>query len=143
MTLIDDFAHHPTAVNLTLHALKQRFGDRRLWAVWEPRSATSRRDTFQEEYAKSFGAADKIIIATPYNQDGIPESERFSADALVRGLTSHALDAITLPSTAQISATLAARVLPGDVVAILSNGGFDGLHQDLLERLNERFNGQP
>jgi UDP-N-acetylmuramate: L-alanyl-gamma-D-glutamyl-meso-diaminopimelate ligase len=142
VTVIDDFAHHPTAVNLTLHALKQRFGDRRLWAVWEPRSATSRRATFQEEYAKSFGAADKVIIAKPYNQDGIPESERFSAEALVRGLTTHALDAITLPTTAQISATLAARVLPGDVVAILSNGGFDGLHQDLLERLNTRFNEQ-
>lgn len=141
VTVVDDFAHHPTAVKVTLEALRQRFGDRRLWAVWEPRSATSRRATFQSAYAEAFDTADQVIVAAPFAQEGIPEAERFSSDQLVIDLSARGVDAITLQSAAEIAATLTARVHPHDVVAILSNGGFDGLHRDLLKRLGERFSG--
>ena len=139
VTVIDDFAHHPTAVKLTLEALRQRFGDRRLWAVWEPRSATSRRNTFQDDYANAFGAADQVIIAQPFDQSGIPEEERFSSDALVSDLNERGIEAITLAEPGQIARTLGTRAHPKDVVAILSNGGLGGLHGKLLDILSTRF----
>lgn len=139
VTVIDDFAHHPTAVKLTLEALRQRFGDRRLWAVWEPRSATSRRNTFQAEYANAFGAADQVIIAQPFDQSRIPEEERFSSDALVSDLNERGIEAITLAEPGQIARTLGVRAHPKDVVAILSNGGFGGLHGQLIDILSTRF----
>lgn len=139
VSVIDDFAHHPTAVKVTLQALRQRFGDRRLWAVWEPRSATSRRSVFQDDYAQAFDAADQVIVAAPYDQSRIPDDERFSADRLVRDLTARGIDAISLPDADTIAGTLAARVHPHDVVAVLSNGGFDGVHGHLLALLRARF----
>jgi len=139
VTVLDDFAHHPTAVRVTLAALRQRFGGRRLWAVWEPRSSTSRRSVFQAAYAGAFDDADQVIVAAPWDQSNIPEEERFSSTRLVRDLTARGIDALSLPDSEQIAATLAARVLPHDVVAILSNGGFDGLHRRLLDRLEIRF----
>lgn len=139
VTVLDDFAHHPTAVKVTLEALRTRFGGRRLWAVWEPRSATSRRNVFQDRYAAAFDAADQVVIATPYNTAGIDEAERFSADTLVEDLTARGVDALTLPDADSIAQTVAVRAHPGDVVAVLSNGGFDGLHGKLLELLRARF----
>ncbi|TVQ93859.1 MAG: UDP-N-acetylmuramate:L-alanyl-gamma-D-glutamyl-meso-diaminopimelate ligase [Deltaproteobacteria bacterium] len=139
VTVVDDFAHHPTAVRLTLQALRQRFGERRLWAIWEPRSATSRRDVFQSDYASAFDAADRVLIAAPYDQSRIPEQERFSAERLVRDLSARGLDALTLDSAAEIAGTVAAQAHPRDVVAVLSNGGFDGIHGQLLDLLALRF----
>ncbi|HHO49688.1 MAG TPA: UDP-N-acetylmuramate:L-alanyl-gamma-D-glutamyl-meso-diaminopimelate ligase [Deltaproteobacteria bacterium] len=135
VTVIDDFAHHPTAVRVTLHALRERFGGRRLWAVWEPRSATSRRSVFQHDYADAFGAADRVVIARPYDQSSIPEGERFSSEQLVQDLAARGVDALVLDDADAIAQTVAARARPGDVIAILSNGGFGGLHQRLLELL--------
>jgi UDP-N-acetylmuramate: L-alanyl-gamma-D-glutamyl-meso-diaminopimelate ligase len=143
VTVIDDFAHHPTAVRLTLRALRQRFGARRLWAVWEPRSATSRRATFQQAYAESFDEADQIVIAAPYDQSRLEPGDRLSAERLVQDLTDRGLDALTLPDAATIAGTLAARAHPRDVIAILSNGGFDGLHARLLDLLRLRFDSEP
>jgi UDP-N-acetylmuramate: L-alanyl-gamma-D-glutamyl-meso-diaminopimelate ligase len=139
VTIVDDFAHHPTAVQVTLEALRQRFGGRRMWAVWEPRSATSRRAEFQEAYAAAFDAADQIIIAPPYDQSRLADDDRFSAEQLVHDLTARGREAITLPDVESIVATLAARAHPHDVIAVLSNGGFGGLHRKLLERLERRF----
>ena len=139
VTVVDDFAHHPTAVRVTLDALRQRFGGRRLWAVWEPRSATSRRATFQEAYAEAFDAADQVIVAAPYDQSRIPEEERFSSTRLVQDLTVRGVDAQTLADANQIAGALAAATQPHDVVAILSNGGFGGLHRKLLDLLAARF----
>ena len=93
ITVIDDFAHHPTAIQLTLEGLKMRFGDRRLWAIFEPRSATSRRNTFQEQFAESFDSADIIVIAPAFNQDGIPETERLSVDKLINDLRARGKEA--------------------------------------------------
>jgi len=139
VTVIDDFAHHPTAVDLTLKALRQRFGGRRLWAVWEPRSATSRRNIFQQAYADSFSAADQVVVAAPYDQSGIDEQSRFSSNRLAEDLAERGIDAITLPDAEQIAQTLALRAQPHDVIAVLSNGGFNGMHRKLLALLEERF----
>jgi UDP-N-acetylmuramate: L-alanyl-gamma-D-glutamyl-meso-diaminopimelate ligase len=139
VTVIDDFAHHPTAVDVTLAALRERYGKRRMWAVWEPRSATSRRNVFQQDYVSAFDQADQIIIAAPFDQARIPEEERFSADKLVQDLTARGKEAAVLPDADAILHTLASRVHPHDVVAILSNGGFGGLHKKLLDTLATRF----
>ena len=139
VTVLDDFAHHPTAVRVTLAALRQRFGRRRLIAVWEPRSATSRRADFQEAYAASFDDADHVIVAAPYDQSRIEEGNRFSSDRLVEDLAARGVEATVLANTDEIVATLAARALPHDVIAVLSNGGFGGLHRKLLTALEERF----
>jgi UDP-N-acetylmuramate: L-alanyl-gamma-D-glutamyl-meso-diaminopimelate ligase len=150
VTIIDDFAHHPTAVELTLEALRLRFGGRRLWAIFEPRSNSSRRNIFQEAYAESFGAADIVVISPPRNLDRIPEGERFDANAVVEHIRrkgrqahvwGHGLDG-TLPDPAQsadlIARQVAGNVLPGDVVAVLSNGGFGGIHGRLREQIAAR-----
>ncbi len=139
ITVIDDFAHHPTAVKVTLEALRQRYGSRRLWAIWEPRSATSRRNTFQDDYAKSFDSADLVVVAQPFDQSGIPVEERMNAEQLVMDMQVRGVDAICLPDAHTIARTVAARANPLDVVAILSNGGFDGLHGKLLLMLEDRF----
>jgi UDP-N-acetylmuramate: L-alanyl-gamma-D-glutamyl-meso-diaminopimelate ligase len=145
VTVIDDFAHHPTAVDVTLAALRLRFGGRRLWAIFEPRSNTSRRKVFQQAYAVAFGAADVVVVAPP--PDGGPGvDERFDAAELVRALRAGGQEAFCwgqgLPPEAaaeSIAAQITANVMPEDVVAILSNGGFGGLHKRLLARLGERF----
>ncbi len=139
VTIIDDFAHHPTAVRVTLQALRQRYGSRRLWAIWEPRSATSRRNTFQDDYAEAFDAADLVVVAQPYDQSGIPEADRMDAVKLLMDMQIRGVDAICLPDAHTIARTVAARSHPLDVVAILSNGGFDGLHGELLQMLEDRF----
>ena len=139
VTVIDDFAHHPTAVKVTLEALRMRFGRRRLWAIWEPRSATSRRAIFQEAYAAAFDDADQVIVAAPFDQTRIDEEDRFSAEKLVQDMNARGVDAIVLPDADAIAATVAARANPADVVAILSNGGFGGLHTKLLTMLATRF----
>lgn len=139
VTVIDDFAHHPTAVKSTIQALRQRFGQRRLWVIWEPRSATSRRSVFQDAYAQSFHGADQVIVAEPYDTSRIPENERFSSTKLVQDLNDAGIDAISLPTAEQIAHTAALRAHPHDVIAIFSNGGFDGLHGQLISLLTERF----
>jgi UDP-N-acetylmuramate: L-alanyl-gamma-D-glutamyl-meso-diaminopimelate ligase len=150
VTVIDDFAHHPTAVEVTLQALRQRFGGRRLWAIFEPRSNTSRRKVFQEAYASSFGAADVVVIAPPPDMGPIAAEERFDAQQLVAGVRAHGRECFlwglgpegALPPEAaadSIAAQVAANVLPEDVVAVLSNGGFGGLHKKLLMRIGARF----
>lgn len=139
VTVLDDFAHHPTAVRVTLDALRVRFGTRRLWAIWEPRSATSRRDVFQQAYAEAFDAADRVVIAPAHDQSRIAEEERFSPARLAEALTARGVDALALPDVESIAATVAAQALPHDVVAVLSNGSFGGLHGKLLARLGTRF----
>jgi UDP-N-acetylmuramate: L-alanyl-gamma-D-glutamyl-meso-diaminopimelate ligase len=94
---------------------------------------------FQDAYAEAFDAADQVVIARPYDQSRIAEDDRFDSDRLVRALADRGIDALALPDAGAIAATVAARAHPHDVVAILSNGGFDGLHAKLLALLEERF----
>ncbi len=132
VTVLDDFAHHPTAVKVTLEALRLRFGKRRMWAIFEPRSATSRRKVFQDAYAGAFGAADVVVIAGAHDQGRIAETERFDSKELVADLRARGQEAFGYDTVDEIAAVVAANALPWDVVAVLSNGGFGGLHKKLL-----------
>tara|TARA_B100000530_G_C15842987_1_gene442114 strand:- start:211 stop:1002 length:792 start_codon:yes stop_codon:yes gene_type:complete len=139
VTVIDDFAHHPTAVQLTLDALRLRFGGRRIWAIFEPRSNTSRRNVFQSQYASAFGSADITVIAAPYDQSNIPPEERMDVPKLVNDIRSRGTEAFYWPTADAISKQIAANVQPEDVVAILSNGGFDSIHSKIITLLERRF----
>jgi len=139
VTVIDDFAHHPTAVQVTIQALRQRFGARRLWVIWEPRSATSRRAVFQQAYAAAFDGADQVVIARPFDTSNLPPEDRFDSDRLVEDLQQRGVDALTLDDADAIAQTVGVRAHPHDVIAIFSNGGFDGLHRKLLDLLQLRF----
>jgi len=139
ITVIDDFAHHPTAVDLTLNGLRLRFGGRRLWAIFEPRSNTSRRNVFQAQYAASFDAADITVIADPYGIDNIPEDERMNPTQLVQEIRMRGNEAFNWPNADAIANRVIANAQPEDVIAILSNGGFGGLHQKVIDGLKRRF----
>jgi UDP-N-acetylmuramate: L-alanyl-gamma-D-glutamyl-meso-diaminopimelate ligase len=150
VTVVDDFAHHPTAVKVTLEALRMRFGQRRMWALFEPRSNTSRRNVFQQQYAESFDAADVVVLAPPVDLARIAEAERFDIDRLMRDLRARGKEAFVWGATngsepdsktiaEAIAASTAANVLPEDVVAVLSNGDFGGLHERLIAKLEARF----
>jgi UDP-N-acetylmuramate: L-alanyl-gamma-D-glutamyl-meso-diaminopimelate ligase len=136
VTLIDDFAHHPTAIRETLAALRARYDGRRLWAIFEPRSATSRRATFQEDFVEAFAEADAVVIAGLFNPDNIPSDARLSPQRLAQEIACrYAKEAVYLPAVDAIVDHMAAGVRPGDVVVIMSNGGFGGIHEKLLAAL--------
>ena len=135
VTVIDDFAHHPTAVRLTLQALRAQYLGRRLIAVFEPRTNTSRRSVFQSEYSRAFEGADRIIIREPPDLTRVPERERFSSPKLVEDLRRLGRPADYFPDTEAILEFLKGELRSGDVVLIMSNGGFDNLHQRLLDIL--------
>ena len=130
----DDFAHHPTAVDETLRALKSRHPEGELWAVFEPRSATACRNLHQTEYETAFRAADHVLFA-PLGRTNIPEAERLDVAKIARAIGPHAEAA---PSVEAILETLTKSAKPGDVIALLSNGAFGGIHAKLLAALAPR-----
>jgi UDP-N-acetylmuramate: L-alanyl-gamma-D-glutamyl-meso-diaminopimelate ligase len=134
VTVYDDFAHHPTAVRETLRALRAA-APGRLVAVFEPRSYTSRTRIFQEEYARSFAAADRVIVAAAHLPGKVPAGERLSEAELVAAVRSAGTPAQLLPTVKEIVERLAAELQKGDRVVVLSNGGFGGLHDKLLQAL--------
>jgi UDP-N-acetylmuramate: L-alanyl-gamma-D-glutamyl-meso-diaminopimelate ligase len=135
VTVIDDFAHHPTAVRETLKALRMRYPGRRLVAVFEPRSATSRRRVFQKEYAEAFFEADSIFIAAPFDQSKIASDDQFSSDELVGNLEERGKKACVMETVEDGVPLVAKTSKAGDVVAVLSNGGFGGFIPKLLDAL--------
>lgn len=135
ITVIDDFAHHPTAVKETIAALKNKYAGRRLIAVFEPRSATSRRKVFQKDFAKAFGEADLVYIAKPYDQSRISEDDRFSSEQFIADLNKLKTKAFIIESADDGVKKVAETAQRGDVIAVLSNGGFDGFIQKLLDEL--------
>lgn len=135
ITVIDDFAHHPTAVRETLAALKSAYAGQRLVTVFEPRTNSSRRSIFQQDYVSAFDAADLTLIRKPLPLANIPEEEMFSSEQLTTDLRTRGLNAFTFADTDAILAHLMTTLQKGDVVAILSNGGFDNIHNRLLEGL--------
>jgi UDP-N-acetylmuramate: L-alanyl-gamma-D-glutamyl-meso-diaminopimelate ligase len=135
VTVYDDFAHHPTAVAVTLQALRAVGGGGRLVAVFEPRSYTSRTKVFQDAFARAFSAADRVVIAAAHLPGKVPESQRLSEQDLVDGIRRHGIRADFIATVPEIVADLATNLRPGDRVAILSNGGFGGIHEKLLEAL--------
>ena len=135
ITMIDDFAHHPTAIAATLTALQARYPGRRLWAILEPRSNTLRRNVFQDDLAKSLAIADEVVIANVFKSESIPEAERLDVTAVAAQLASIGHRARVLADVEIIVQLCAPEMRPGDVVAILSNGGFGGIYEKLPQRL--------
>jgi UDP-N-acetylmuramate: L-alanyl-gamma-D-glutamyl-meso-diaminopimelate ligase len=135
ITIIDDFAHHPTAIAVTLNALRARYGGRRLWAILEPRSNTLRRNVFQHELAKSLALADEIVIANVFKSESIPEAERLEVSAVGADLVRAGHHARVLADADSIVKICAPEMRTGDVVAILSNGGFGGIYERLPKKL--------
>ncbi|MCB2182944.1 MAG: UDP-N-acetylmuramate:L-alanyl-gamma-D-glutamyl-meso-diaminopimelate ligase [Desulfobulbaceae bacterium] len=135
VTVIDDFAHHPTSVRETLGALRSAYEGQRLLAVFEPRTNSSRRRVFQDDYALVFDAADMVIVKEPDALVALPEDERFSSRKLVDDLSERGVNARYFPMTDDILNYLGMILEAGDVVAILSNGGFDNIHDRLLQLL--------
>lgn len=131
IAVYDDFAHHPTAVAETLRALRSRHPSGKLWAVFEPRSATACRNIHQVEYETAFGAADRVLFA-PLGRTNVPESERLDVARIAAAIGPAASAA---PSVDAILDQLVQNAQPGDVIALLSNGAFGGIHQRLLEAL--------
>ena len=135
ITVLDDFAHHPTAVRETLRAVKERFAGHRVVASFEPRSNSSRRRVFQDAYAGAFDAADLIMIPEPPMMEKIPPSERFSSRALVESLCRRGIDARYFPRTDELLQAACEELRPGDVMLFMSNGAFDNLPRRLMARL--------
>jgi UDP-N-acetylmuramate: L-alanyl-gamma-D-glutamyl-meso-diaminopimelate ligase len=133
--VIDDFAHHPTAVRETLKALKLRYPKRRIVAVFEPRSATSRRKVFQKDYGDAFCEGDATFIAVPYDQTKIATDDQFSSEQLVSDLVVKGRSAHLMPSVEEGVLQVSKFSRSGDLIAVLSNGGFGGFIPKLLEAL--------
>jgi UDP-N-acetylmuramate: L-alanyl-gamma-D-glutamyl-meso-diaminopimelate ligase len=141
VTILDDFAHHPTAVHETLSALRIGYPERRIWAVFEPRSASSCRRVFQDDFARAFGGADEVIVAAVF-RSSLPEAERLDAGRLVDDLRERGRSARHLPDNDEIIGTILREHRHGDVVVLMSNGGFGGIHRKLLHAL-EHGSGNP
>lgn len=137
--IVEDFAHHPTAVRETVKAVQDRYPGRRVFSVFEPRSATSRRKVFQRDYVEAFKIAHDVLLANAFDQSKIDEANRFSSDELVADLRASGLTTAAVFSGADaIVADLAKRTKKGDVVLIMSNGGFDGIYGKLMKALEAR-----
>jgi UDP-N-acetylmuramate: L-alanyl-gamma-D-glutamyl-meso-diaminopimelate ligase len=138
ITIIDDFAHHPTAIRETLRALRSVYPKARLWAVLEPRSNTLRRKVLEHELVESLRLADRVVLAGVYQQQRIPDVERLHPEDVVHALNAAGTPAELHPGVDTIIDSLLPQLQSGDVVAILSNGGFDGIYEKLPKRLEAR-----
>jgi UDP-N-acetylmuramate: L-alanyl-gamma-D-glutamyl-meso-diaminopimelate ligase len=137
VTIVDDFAHHPTAVRETLRALRRRYGGGRLIAIFEPRSATSRRAVFQREYADAFAAADETIIGAVNHPEKAPVGDRFDPERLAADLRGKGVAARYVPAVDQIVEQVTSNAAAGDTVVVMTSGGFEGIHDKLLARLGD------
>jgi UDP-N-acetylmuramate: L-alanyl-gamma-D-glutamyl-meso-diaminopimelate ligase len=135
VAVIDDFAHHPTAIRETIDAIRQKYKGRRIVAVFEPRSYTAQRREFQQDYVRAFRDADEVVFAALYRPDRYTKETALDLDKLVRDLTSNGKGAKQLKDADAIVADLSPRLKERDVVLIMSNGGFGGIHEKLLAAL--------
>jgi UDP-N-acetylmuramate: L-alanyl-gamma-D-glutamyl-meso-diaminopimelate ligase len=138
ITVIDDYAHHPTAVKATLEALRLFYAGRRLWAIFEPRTNSSKRRVFQERYATVFDAADLVLIKEPPGLQSIAPEERLSAAQLVKDISKRGVEAHYFPEVDTMLPFILSGANPGDVLLIMSTGSFDNLIERILEELNKR-----
>jgi UDP-N-acetylmuramate: L-alanyl-gamma-D-glutamyl-meso-diaminopimelate ligase len=136
--VIDDFAHHPTKVRETVRAVRARYPRSHLVAVFEPRTATSRRKVFQEAYPASFAAADEVVVVPPFDAEKIPEAERFDSAALVAALRQSGQTAALYENADEVVAALSGRPGKDTVILVMSNGAFDNIHEKLLSTLRAR-----
>jgi len=137
VTIIDDFAHHPTAIRETLRALRESHPGQRLIAVLEPRSNTLRRNVFESALIENLGLADRVVLAGVFKSESIPAAERLDPERVVRGLVERGVPAAVYQDADAIVAALVPEVRNGDIVAILSNGGFGGIYQKLPRAITE------
>jgi len=135
ITIIDDFAHHPTAIAGTLKALRARYPGARLWAILEPRSNTLRRRVLQADLARSLAIADEVVVAGVFRSEAVPVNERLELPELAADIQKHGRRARLLEDADEIVKTIAPEMRAGDLVAVLSNGGFGGIYQKLPARL--------
>jgi UDP-N-acetylmuramate: L-alanyl-gamma-D-glutamyl-meso-diaminopimelate ligase len=135
VTVLDDFGHHPTAIRETLRALRIKYPNQKLWALFEPRSNTTRRNVFQTELADSFADADAVVVAQVARLELLTPEERLDPERLIQDLKAGGKDAAYLPDVDAIVAHVAREVQGGEVVVVFSNGGFGGIHGKLLQRL--------
>ena len=138
VTIIDDFAHHPTAVRETLRALRTAYPGRRLWAVLEPRSNTLRRNVFEAELVESLALADRSVLAAVFKSEAIPAGERLHPENVVALLRARRLESAVYADADAIVAAIAPQLRKGDVVAVLSNGGFGGIYTKLPQAIVAR-----
>ncbi len=136
--VFDDFAHHPTEVRETLNGLRQRYPQRRIWAFFEPRTATTKRKIFEDAYARAFEAADHVVIAPLYRPDKVPEGERLSVEQLAERLRTAGLHAVVCPLGEAMLELLGAEVQQGDILLFMSNGDFGGVPDRLMQKWAER-----
>jgi UDP-N-acetylmuramate: L-alanyl-gamma-D-glutamyl-meso-diaminopimelate ligase len=134
--VIDDFAHHPTAVKETLNAVREAYPGRRLWAIFEPRSNTSRRNIFEREFAHTLALADRIVVAGLHQPEKVPEPERLSTQKVVDAVNGAGPQrAVVIEKADAIASFVGENAVPGDVVIVMSNGGFDGVQDKILQAL--------
>ena len=138
VTVIDDFGHHPTAIRETVRALRVKFPGRRIWAVFEPRSNTTRRNVFQQELVDALERADAVVVAEVARLEQLPLGERLNPEKLMQDLRLTGKPAAYLPTVESIVDHVASGARPGDVVCVFSNGGFGDIHNRLLARLGGR-----
>jgi UDP-N-acetylmuramate: L-alanyl-gamma-D-glutamyl-meso-diaminopimelate ligase len=138
VTVIDDFGHHPTAIRETLRALRLRYAKEKIWAVFEPRSNTTRRNIFQTELAESFADANAVVVSEVARLEQVTAEERLNPEKLMQDLKAAGKDAAYLPDVDAIVTHIAKGAQGGDVVVVFSNGGFGGIHGKLLQRLERR-----
>ena len=137
--VVDDFAHHPTAVKETLSAVKEAYPGRRLWAVFEPRSNTSRRKIFEEEFARTLALADRVVVAGLHQPEKIPELERLSVEKVAAAINSCGhRRAVVIEKADAIASHVAENARPGDIVVVMSNGGFDSVQDKILQALGQQ-----
>jgi UDP-N-acetylmuramate: L-alanyl-gamma-D-glutamyl-meso-diaminopimelate ligase len=139
VTVIEDFAHHPTAIRETLRALRTMYASGRIWAILEPRSNTLRRKVLEADLVASLQMADRVVLAGVYQQQRIPDAERLHPEDVVHALNNAGTPAELLENADAIVDGIAPQLASGDVVAILSNGGFDGIYEKLPARLHQLF----
>ena len=138
VTVVDDFGHHPTAIRETLRALRIKYPQQKLWAIFEPRTNTTRRKIFQTELAASFAEADAVVISQIARLELLAPEERLDPERLIRDLQSADKKAAYLPDVDAIVNHVANNAQGGEIVCVFSNGGFGGIHGKLLERLGRR-----
>ena len=134
VTVVDDFGHHPTAIRETLRALRVKFASQKIWAIFEPRTNTTRRNVFQAELAASFAEADEVVIAQVARLELLPANERLDPAKLMQDLKANGKSAAYLPTVESIMDHVAKTVEGGDVVCVFSNGGFGNIHAKMLDR---------
>ena len=137
ITVVDDFAHHPTAIGLAIDGLRQKYPSRRLWVVFEPRSNTTRRNIFQDDLAMALKKADCVVIPSIPHPEKVAENERLDPEKLVADISSAGAHSWHLGEVEEIVEHVSSLAQSGDVIAILSNGGFGGIHEKLLTSLSD------